>query len=166
MTPIERHAVISPCGTYRYMLMRDWQHPLLLPSPTCSLAFIMLNPSTADANLDDPTIRRCMAFARREGFYGIRVFNLFALRSTDPKALRFAADPVGPENDSHLSRCRMYGDVIAAWGSVPFAADRIRRVLSILRGSAVKCLGTNKDGSPKHPLYIPKNAPLIPWSGQ
>ncbi len=166
MKLIQRHATISPCGKYRYLLTREWADPLLMPTRACSLAFIMLNPSTADGMVDDPTIRRCMNFARREGYYGIAVVNLFAYRATDPKTVCFAKDPVGPNNDDYIKRCLSYGDVIAAWGSEVFARSRAREVQKMLAGVAIKCLGMNKDGSPKHPLYVPKNTLFTPWSGQ
>lgn len=165
MSNIERYAVISSCGAYRYHLVRTWREPLFLSTRACNLAFIMLNPSTADHAVDDPTIRRCMGFARREGYCGIDVVNLYALRATDPSELCAAADPVGPENDAYLLRCLANGEAVAAWGSVPFARERILHVLSLLRGVKMFCLGANKDGSPKHPLYVPKNAALALWEG-
>jgi hypothetical protein len=127
----------------------------------------MLNPSTADDKIDDPTIRRCMGFARREGYFGINVVNLYALRATNPKTVQTASDPVGPENDSYIQGiCLACGEVIVAWGRWTFARQRIQEVSEMLSGVTLKCLGINKDGSPKHPLYVPKNAVFVPWERQ
>ena len=127
----------------------------------------MLNPSKANGEIDDPTIRRCMGFARRAGYCGIHIVNLFALRSTDPAGVELAKNPVGPENDSYIKRiCLTSGEVIAAWGAWHFARKRTRYVAEMLPCVMLKCLETNKDGSPKHPLFVPKNAPLVPWEGQ
>jgi hypothetical protein len=164
-----RHAAISNCGKYRYLLTREWQPPLLMASYQCSMLFIMLNPSTADAEVDDPTIRRCMGFARREGCYGIRVVNLFAFRATNPAELLTAEDPVGALNNSYIEFHAFCGGssspIVVAWGKHPAALPRLKH-LPMLRGRELLCLGTNKDGSPKHPLYVPGNAPLVPWEAK
>lgn len=157
-------AIISADQQYRYALSRPSDS---LSDYTPPILFVMLNPSTADADIDDPTIRRCRSFAQTWGANGIRVGNLFALRSTDPKLLLKHPDPVGPENDWHLARlaseCR---DVVCAWGSHPMAAGRAQDVLNLLcdAGARLWCLGTNKDRSPKHPLYIPSTQPLVDFS--
>ncbi len=155
-------AIISPCGQYRYELRREWA-PML--DSSC-MTFIMLNPSTADATQDDPTIRRCIGFARREKCTGIRVLNLFAFRATYPQDLLVASDPVGPENDSYLQRIPDDGIIVLAWGSMTTPTIRKRRevVLQILSGKTLWCLGKNADGQPKHPLYIPGNARIIKCS--
>lgn len=157
---MSRGAKISECGQYRYGLLRRWNDDL-------PLTFVMLNPSTADADLDDPTIRRCMGFARRDGYGGIYVFNLYAYRATDPKALLTCADPVGPENDSYLTRhlwaAHQQGrPVVAAWGANA-RPDRVRAVLDLVPGAPWRCLGVTKAGAPKHPLYIKGDQPLIPF---
>ena len=164
MSDIIRNAVISPCGKYRYLLTRDWQRPLLMSSYQCSMLFVMLNPSTADAEVDDPTIRRCMGFARREGCYGIRVVNLFALRATNPAEMSRVEDPVGPLNDSYIEFHAHINEspIVVAWGKHQGASQRLK-ALPVLRGQKLLCLGTNKDGSPKHPLYVPKATALVPW---
>ena len=117
--PLEMRAVFSefPVGaTYRYALERRWDH--MRPY----LVMVMLNPSTADAVRDDPTIRRCVGFAKKARAGGLLVLNLFAYRATDPRELREAADPVGPENDEiikrHLDGMSLYEGtkVVAAWG--------------------------------------------------
>lgn len=152
-------AIISDCGKYRYVLRRSlgsvlrWYKPML---------FIMLNPSTADATQDDPTIRRCMDFAKREGMTHLNVVNLFALRATDPAELKKAADPIGPENDRYIEeevRRHSIGAVIAAWGAHPFAAERAAEVLK--KYPTLYCLGKTKSGAPRHPLYLRADSPLI-----
>ncbi len=140
---------------------------------------VMLNPSTADAHEDDPTIRRLMGFAGRgfttehgtviAPFDGIDVVNLYAFRSTDPNRLRTAGDPYGPDNrDTHHRFCEQYGtDIIVAWGAnaTPGAVQRFMGVLRhhIGEDNLVSCLGQNKDGSPKHPLYLSYNCGLHPF---
>lgn len=157
-------AVISACGQYRYELRRSSPNPpatCLNPWQTC--VFIMLNPSTADAEKDDPTIRRCRTFAQRLGCGKLVVVNIFAYRSSSPKVLKSVPDPYGPENkhylDLHLSDPTSIK--IAAWGTNGLAeleGDRIAK-----KYGPLKCLGTNKSGSPKHPLYVHGRAPLIDW---
>lgn len=157
---MNRAAEISACGLYRYSLRRWWD--LALPM----LCVVMLNPSTADALLDDPTIRRCVEFAKREGFGGIIVVNAFAFRATDPKALQAAADPVGPKNDDAIvAAVRGCGAVLAAWGAsyprrLRHRIDRVHRALLEIRSKPVQCLGVTADGCPRHPLYVRGDAPL------
>lgn len=159
---LERDAVISDCGKYRYLLRRTWSHdhPRVL--------IIMLNPSTADAEIDDPTVRSCIRLCqwRRDG--GFEIVNLFAFRATDPKELQTAPEPVGPRNDAvieaAISRCDM---AICAWGAYPGAVDRGQQVHSILRQRrpAVFCWGKTKAGAPKHPLYIKTGTALEVYGG-
>lgn len=153
-------AVVSPCGTYRYTL--DWVWDAGLPVAL----FIMLNPSTADATEDDPTIRRCRTFAKREGCGGLTVVNLFALRATNPDALTKHQDPIGPGNDTYILRAlrRDPEVVIAAWGAHLFARPRVAAVAAILAPVwQVNCLGTTKGGDPRHPLYVRGDTPLVAW---
>ena len=145
---------------YRYALSRHW-------GDGESQVFVMLNPSTADATLDDPTIRRCMGFARRDGYDGLVVVNLYAYRSTDPKALFTGVDAVGPQNDDYLrlllaERVRRGLPVIAAWGANA-RLDRVGAVLNLVSDVDWRCLGTTKQGAPKHPLYIKGDQPLVPF---
>lgn len=162
----ESGAILSPCGSFRYLLWRRWSkwHPLL----EGDMAFLMLNPSTADALKDDPTIRRCIGFAKREGCGGIKVVNLFAYRSPSPKDLLSAPDPVGPENNEYIIRQVYPGrPIILAWGSVDKKhGSRVDEVMGILHenGWNLWCLGTNSDGSPKHPLYLSRNCPIMPYN--
>jgi hypothetical protein len=137
--------------TYRYALWRTWSRQ------GRSALFVMLNPSTADETQNDPTIRRCIAFARRWGYGSLTVCNLFALRSTDPAALYSHADPVGPDNDEVIAgHANGAGIVIAAWGVHGALRGRGRTVAEELEGAGcpVFCLGTTKDGHPRHPLYL------------
>jgi hypothetical protein len=155
-------AIISACGQYRYMLSR----PGDMTATRGPALFIMLNPSTADAEMDDPTIRRCRGFAQAWGCGGIQVVNLYALRSTDPAALWEHDDPVGPENDSWLTRLTLAAtEVVCAWG-VNAQPSRVREVAAMLANAGVrlKCLGTTKSGAPRHPLYVRGDQPLIDWS--
>src|SRR5687768_16866498 len=114
----KRGARFSACRTYRFELWRIWDED----GP--KLNVIGLNPSTADENLDDPTIRRCIGFARDWGFGGLVMTNLFAYRSTDPKGLAAVDDPVGPNNDYHLEIAACSGTPLAAWGAHPLARER------------------------------------------
>ena len=148
-------AVLSECGLYRYRLERRWADgPKAL--------FIMLNPSTADAEKDDPTIRRCISFAKREGCGGLIVVNLFAFRATEPDALLLADDPIGPDNPGALAAAvaDCDGPLIAAWGAWPGARAAGEAVVRKL-GPRARCLGLTKAGSPRHPLYVAGDAPLI-----
>jgi hypothetical protein len=158
-----REAVISECGRYRYWLGR-WFGPGIVGLP-----ILMLNPSTADADFDDPTIRRCEGFARREGYGGICVVNLYAYRATDPAELWSVEDPVGPDNDRQIemtfqSAHALRLPMICAWGTNAKPA-RVAAVGFIARRFNVRilCLGTTKDGHPRHPLYLRADTPLVPW---
>jgi hypothetical protein len=125
----------------------------------------MLNPSTADAERDDPTIRRCIGFSQAWGFGSAEIVNLFALRATDPGVLRVHADPVGPETDDHiLSAAARAEVVIAAWGAFGFATSRAEHVLSLLSNKRLHCLGRTRSGAPRHPLYLPKGARRRPFA--
>jgi hypothetical protein len=157
-------ADISPCGRYRWELRRCWDHagPLL--------EFIMLNPSTADADVDDPTIRRIVGtpdkpgFARRWGYGHVVVRNLFALRATNPEALLAARglfDAIGRGNFEYLNKVDA-DCTIAAWGAHAAALEWHHAGLRIKR-ERLFCLDTNANGSPKHPLYVPSSRTPTPW---
>lgn len=159
---IRRHAEISDCGLYRYMLRRVWDPELGL------VHWIMLNPSTADASFDDPTIRRCMAFARAWGYGGIYVSNLFAYRTTDPSLLPLLNEAcVGPDNDKWIELGVCWPLIVCAWGANPRAAVRAKHVVKMLRdaGADPRCLGTTKDGHPRHPLYVKSDQPAVLFAG-
>jgi len=154
---LERDAVISDCGLYRYLLRRTWDHG----KPRALI--VMLNPSTADATIDDPTIRSCIRLCKGIEYGSFEVVNLFAFRATDPSALQTAPDPVGPRNDFVIEAAIMRCDMaICAWGAHPGATERGRSVHGLLRlrRPAVFCFGTTKTGAPKHPLYIKSGTPL------
>lgn len=158
MTPppaVGRAATISPDGIYRYDLVRHW------PWPGKLLMWVMLNPSKADAAVDDPTIRKCMGFARRWGYRGIVVVNLFALRATNPTELVGHPHPIGPDNDQTIrgwATDPQVGAVVEAWGADPMAAYRgvVGRTLRDLRPDDPPfCLGSTKSGAPCHPCRLP-----------
>jgi hypothetical protein len=141
-------AVISADGTRRYLLARRWADGPLM-------AWLMLNPSTADAVTDDATIKRCVKRARQlPGFGGIAVVNLFSLRATDPRELAKHPDPVGPANDVFIRRtCAAAGLVVAAWGAHGTHLDRGREVTELLGRCGIEpfCLGITATAQPRHP---------------
>lgn len=153
-----RSALFDPTGRYRYLLGRLWDpgRPRLLA--------IMLNPSAADAERDDPTIRRVTAFARAWGFGALETANLFAFRTHSPEILRKAPDPVGPDNDRRLrAAARRAGAILVAWGNEGRLLGRDEAVLALLAGQRLHCLGVNRTGAPRHPLYAPAGARLRPF---
>lgn len=159
----DKGAEISPCGLYRYSLYRLWNdRPFKVALPV-----VMLNPSTANASLDDPTIRRCVEFARREGMFGVTICNLFAFRSKSPNDLLTAADPYGPKNESTLkwllNNSSLFGDsIVCAWGADPLAIHAGADFVDMAAEYKVKlvCLGKTKAGHPRHPLYVRGDQPL------
>lgn len=157
-------AIISDCGLYRYRLER---HAL---SGGGAVAWIMVNPSTADATDDDATIRKVIGFSNRLGAGWAIVGNKFAYRATDVKALRTATDPKGPENDAHLEKIMAEAaTVIVAWGPLaklpPHLRRRWRTVCGIADrvGAKLMCFGTANDGHPRHPLMLAYDTPLVEW---
>ncbi len=143
-------AVFDSTEVYRYRLWRVWR-----PAGP-RLAFILLNPSTADETRDDPTILRCIRYAQRWGYGGVEILNLFALRSTDPAALRGSAAPIGPGNDRAIRAVtRRVDRVVAAWGNHGVLLNRAATVLAALRRRGVRplCLAVTAQGQPRHPLY-------------
>lgn len=157
-----RSAVLSDCGLYRYGLARTWG-----ASPMRMVMFVMLNPSTADADNDDPTIRRCVNFAKAWGYDGIYVCNLYAYRTPYPAALgaayKVGTDVVGPDNDVWLQHTALVSElVVCAWGQLGPKRDRAFNVCKMLaRRSKLHALAFTKvDDQPRHPLMLPKN--LVP----
>lgn len=155
-------ATFSPDLRFRYHLWRRWFF-----GEGKSITFLMCNPSTADAFIVDPTVRKCLYFAKRDGYVAAGVVNLFALRSTSPKGLR-CDDPIGPANDAFLRAIR--GTVCLAWGGVgaKVGGHKVRpwSVIELLRGIdglELMCLGRNGDGTPKHPCYLTNRTELEPW---
>jgi hypothetical protein len=168
-------ALLSSDGVYRYSLEREWRAgralwPMADIEDLSLACWIMLNPSTADAMADDPTIRRCRTFSQREGLNGLLVLNLYGLRATDPSELNCGlCDPVG-DNDTAILRTLKrpaIKRVFCGWGATPAPnkAARIAAVLSIIRGygHTPECLGTTADGSPRHPLYVHGDTPFVPF---
>lgn len=160
--PVERDALLSDDGHYRYTLTRVWDHSLPV------VVWVMLNPSIADALLDDPTIGRCVSFAKAWGYGGIVVVNLFACRATEPADIGTFIDPIGPDNDRHLFAATAGCDVVAAWGaSVPhYWRHRPAAVAELLRqrGARLFHLGLTKDGHPRHPLYLRGDTQPTRWA--
>lgn len=157
---VDRSAEISECGSYRWWLRRSWRfwkdgQPVTGKGICC---FVMLNPSTADALRDDPTIRRCIGFARSWGYNALCVRNLFAWRATDPRELGKAQNVTGGHRgDMELLAACTADMLVAAWGAgAPFGRDM--DVLELwgkhFPGVPIHCLGTTKHGHPKHPLYV------------
>jgi len=154
-------ATISKCGIYRYQLWRE------IGGRLGPVLFIMLNPSTADAEKDDPTIRRCIGYAKKWGHDRLFVGNLFAYRSTDPKNLRKADNPVGDDNNRFLTEMANKSClVIAAWGTNGSLHGRDREVIGMLDKdwNPLWVLRKTKKGYPSHPLYLPKNIKPIRYS--
>ena len=144
-------AVYSDCERYRYSLTRIWD------TQGRKALFVMLNPSTATEVQNDPTVERCERRARILGFGAFQVTNIFAWRDTDPRKMRAATDPVGPENDMAIMAGADWADqVIAGWGTHGAHLDRGPMVEALLRATdnPLYHLGLTKDGHPKHPLYI------------
>lgn len=153
-------AVYSDCERYRYSLTRVWD-----PAGSKAL-FVMLNPSTATEVQNDPTVERCERRARTLGFGAFRVTNIFAWRDTDPRKMRAAQDPVGPENDRAILEGADWADqIVAAWGTHGAHLDRGPNVERLLRETGLPLfhLGLTKDGHPKHPLYIGYSQQPAPW---
>ena len=154
--PVRRYAVLSRDGRYRYALRRVWDERAR------AVLFVGLNPSTADQRVDDPTIRRCMAFARDWGFGQLLVANLFAFRTSSPARLFGATEPIGPANDRWIRRLARDARVtIVAWGNHGAFRARDAKVLELL--DAPHCLAINKSGQPKHPLYVETSARPRPF---
>lgn len=154
-----RSAALSPCERYRYRLDRRWAE-----GPT--IAWVMLNPSTADGITDDPTLVRISRFSMAWGFGALTAVNLYAWRATDPTELRTAADPVGPENDRHIAEAVAGRPVVVAWGAQG-KPERIAQVLDLISSAPAAdkphALGLTKAGQPRHPLYLRGDSVLRPW---
>ena len=143
-------AEFSPCRQYRYRLWRVWG-----TRPVC--LFIMLNPSTAAETTNDPTVTRCIGFAKKWGYGGCVVANLFAYRATNPKEMKSAKDPIGPENDKYILQCAAdAGIVMYAWGLDGKHMGRSHYVRGMLHEAGIKayCLSVTAEGEPGHPLYL------------
>lgn len=147
----DRGAILSDCGTFRYRLWRRWS------SNVKPIAFVMLNPSTADAEEDDPTIRKCIGFATRLGQGAIEVVNLFAYRATKPADLKKAGYQRGPENFRHIiDACKGSAVTICAWGAHARGLQQPSMVLDVLQQHGVQpmALALTEDCIPRHPLML------------
>lgn len=149
-----RRTVFSPCRDYRYTLWREWD----MHNPTYAM-FIGLNPSTADEVQDDPTVRRCIRFAKEWGYGALCMMNAFSYRATDPVVMKAQAAPVGADNDRWLVEIAQGASIIiAAWGVHGVHHGRSDKVRQLLDGNTkLHCLGRTKAGLPKHPLYLAAN---------
>jgi len=149
---LSQGATFSNDRKYRYELYREWGHSKFQRTAL----FVMLNPSTADETVLDPTVRRCLGYAMNWGCTRLEIANIFALRSTNPQALYTAHDPIGPENDTTIRKMAERADmIIAAWGSHGILQNRGIHVLDTILsdGHDVLCLKCNSNGTPAHPLY-------------
>lgn len=158
---MNNECIFSPDRVYRYVLI----HQMDETNPSEKLLFwIGLNPSTADEVQLDNTLRRVRGFTKREGYGGFIMANIFAFRATEPKDMYAAPDPVGPDNDKWLlEMAKRVGKVVAAWGSHGTFMDRGLAVCRLLKDFEIVCLATNANGTPKHPLYLRKDLPFIPY---
>jgi len=159
VSEIHNEAHISACGNYRYLLTREFGG-----ESTC--LFVMLNPSSADSEVDDPTIRRCISFAKREGFGRMEVVNLYAFRTADPSALFAAEDPAGVENDCEIRHAIDRSNaIVLAWGNhaTPERAVAVQRIVAN-SGKPTVSFGVTKQGSPRHPLYLSSTTLLVEFS--
>jgi len=158
MSFIYKNATFSSCRTYRYSLSRIWDKKKKY------VLFIGLNPSTANEEADDPTILRCVNYAKDWGYGGFMMVNLFAYRSTLPVNLKKVKYPVGSENDKYIVTLSKKADItVAAWGNNGNLYSRDKQVLSLV--PKLRCLKVNKSGQPAHPLYLSKNLKLTKFSG-
>lgn len=163
----ESRTIFSADRRYRYTLWRDWENGVLFTPKSIVRAwtyamFIGLNPSTADEMNDDPTIRRCIGFAKRWGYGALMMTNLFAFRATDPQVMMEESKPIGDENDRWLlATAREAGVVVAAWGVKGQFMGRDKEVMKLL--SNLECLGVTAGGFPQHPLYFPYGENLKPY---
>ena len=153
-------ALYSPCETYRYTLTREWDEA------GKRLLFIMLNPSTATELKNDPTIERCERRARALGFGAFRACNLFAFRATDPRDLKRAKDPIGPDNLAQIMKSAQWADsILCAWGTHGAYMGLGPAIEALLRQQGFKLyhLGLSKGGHPRHPLYVSYDTKLQSW---
>ncbi len=161
-----RKATFSPCERYRYSLRISWfDEEAQVCNTQGDLFFLCLNPSTADENQDDNTLRRVKAYAHRWGFAAVTMLNIFAWRSTDPRGLIGPEDPVGPENTiEFLQEITAGGKIVGGWGNWganPILAPRARAIMTAI---PMHCLRKTNKGQPEHPLYLPKELEPIPFN--
>jgi hypothetical protein len=153
----------SECRTYRYGLLRMFDD-LFTKRRSKYVNFIMLNPSTADEEKNDPTVVKCIKFAKAWDFDALYVTNLFAYRSTDKRALKKVTDPIGPENDRYLKEVALNASlVVCAWSEWGSLFARSSAVKLLLRGTPFHYLRMGKTGEPYHPLYLPDSTKPEFW---
>jgi hypothetical protein len=153
-----RGASFSPCRRWRYDLWRVWDRG----KPT--IAFVALNPSTADEKKNDPTIRRCLRFAREWGYGTMHMLNAFGYRATDPRDMKAADDPVGPGNDEAILDTASRADfVVVAWGVHGTHRQRDEQLRELLEDVDLWCLGLTKEGQPRHPLFMRASTQPLPY---
>lgn len=154
---MEKKANISKDKIYRYTLSRTWD------STKPTVLFIGLNPSIADENVDDPTVTRCINFAKDWGYGTLLMANLFAYRTTYPKEIYLIDDPIGKDNDYYLLECVKQSDlIIACWGNNGTYMDREKIIKELVPN--LYCLQKNKNGTPHHPLRLPRDINPIPFN--
>lgn len=161
---IDTRTQFSLDRVYRYTLWRCWGD---VDAGAPYMAVIGLNPSTADEQNDDPTIRRCISFAKREGMGALCMLNLFAFRATDPKVMKAAETPIGELNNAFIyARCKTAKIVLAAWGTHGIFQNRASSVMEILarEDTKISCLGRTAEGYPRHPLYVRADKPFEPFT--
>jgi len=161
---IQSGAFLSDCRDYRYTLWRRWDRYL----PGC--VFVGLNPSTADETEDDPTIRRCIGFAKSWGLGSLIMLNAYAFRATNPKDMTAARNPIGLLNDQAIEQTAQAqvdrgGIVVAAWGT--HCDEQREAAVCRVINRPIHCLGRTKAGRPKHPLYLRADTmPELFWQPQ
>ncbi len=163
-------AVFSACGHYRYDLTCEFEEPGTLfdggEATRGTVCWVLANPETADEAVLDPTLTRCAKFSRAWGFSSMVIPNVLAYRATDPKAVVAAArdgvDDVGPAHDAYLAR-RAGIELVVGCGAFGLVAARASRVLQLLGPEGLCCVGRNRDDSPRHSLYLPASAGLVPF---
>lgn len=154
---MEKKAIISKDKIYRYKLSRTWD------STKPTILFIGLNPSIANENVDDPTITRCINFAKDWGYGTLLMANLFAFRSTYPKDIYLIDDPIGKDNDHYLLECVTQSDlIVACWGNNGTYMNREKVIKELVPN--LYCLQKNKNGTPHHPLRPPRNIHPLPFN--
>lgn len=152
-------ASFSPCRHWRYSLWRVW-HP-----GRPRVAFIGLNPSTADEMVDDPTVRRCINYAKSWNFGGMYMLNIFGVRATDPKEMLMDSNPVGDMNDDYIiDEIEHASRIVCCWGAHGKHLGRSAKIIEMLSDKKLFCFGLTKDGEPKHPLYLSKELIPVPFN--
>ena len=153
---VNKNATFSDCRKYRYVISRTWD------GKKKTILFIGLNPSTADEQIDDPTIRRCINYAQNWGYGSLLMVNLFAYRATMPTELKKVKNPIGNDNDLHIKELIKKVDLtVAAWGNEGSLLNRDKEIKKIIPN--LMCLKINKSGQPAHPLYQKKDLQLIKY---